>query len=425
MVEFKRPQFSTLLSRLNEKPRTLIYVIGPRQVGKTTLVLQALNQLAVSSRFVSVGKNYSMAGVANHALVNPNQEDEVLQILPDRKQSYHRWLVREWEKARLMCRQSGQGFILVIDEIQKIPNWSETVKGLWDADRYHDLPLHVVLISSVPVLMQHGLSESLAGRFENLFVGHWSFLEMSEAFNFDLNKFIYFGGYPGGAKLISEQRRWQGYITGKIIESSIEQDILNMQRVDKPVLLKQFFNLGAEFSGQVMSYNKMLGHLRNAGNTTTLARYLDLLSKTGLLTGIEKYSPRFFRLKSSSPKLNVLNSALKTAYSGYLFEEAKTDRSYWGNLVDSAVGSHLINTKSPNSVLGYWQKNNFEVDFVLKMGPKLIAIEVRSGTRRQSLKGIPKFSELFQPTNTIIIGDGGILFSDFFMTPVEDLLELA
>lgn len=422
MIEYRRAQFSTLLSRLNEKPRRIIYVSGPRQVGKTTLVTQTLNNQALPSKFVAADEPYSIENTLNPDF-DPTRGNGNLYLL-DSNIRDRRWLVREWEEARSLSNKSEKGFILAIDEIQKIPNWSEIVKGLWDADRRKNQQFHVILLGSAPLLMQKGLNESLAGRFETIQLMHWSFSEMLEAFEFDLDQFIYFGGYPEAAYLVSDQDRWREYITEAIIEPNIEKDILKLQRVDKPALLKKLFHLGTDYSGQILSYNKMLGQLDDAGNTTTLARYLELLSMAGLITGLETYSLKPYRIRSSSPKLNVFNTALISASSDYSFSQAKSDRSYWGHLVESAVGAHLLNTRKYNTKLYYWREKYHEVDFVLKVGPDLIAIEVKSGTRKPNLDGLFKFKERFQPTKSFIVGEGGILFSEFFMTPADELLEI-
>ena len=239
--------------------------------------------------------------------------------------------------------------------------------------------------------MQRGMTESLAGRYETIHLTHWSFSEMSAAFDFDIKSYIYFGGYPGAASLISDQERWKKYIAGALIEPNIERDILALERVDKPALLKKLFEYGADYSGQILSYNKMQGQLQDAGNTTTLARYLDLLSNAGLITGVTKYSGSIHHRRSSSPKLNALNTALMSAQSGYTFEEAQSDRSFWGRLVESAIGAHLLNTARPEYRIFYWKENAFEVDFVLERRPRIIAIEVKSGARRRSIGGIKKF----------------------------------
>lgn len=416
MSSFQRTQISTLLSRLHEDPKWLIVVAGPRQIGKTTLVRQALEQLDLPSRYLSVDEPEPTALRLPADLPSDGQE-EIVHASDVRDAA---WLTRQWERARVDARQSQGGFVLAFDEIQKIPNWSETVKGLWDADRHDGLPLHVVVLGSAPLLMQRGLSESMLGRFETIRLPHWSFTEMSEAFGFDLDRYIYFGGYPGAASLVREQRRWREYILGSIIEPNIERDILAMERVDKPALLKRLFELGAEMSGQILAYDKMLGQIQDAGNTTTLARYLDLLSRAGLLTGFGKYAGGAYRRRASSPKLNVLNTALMSVHSGYTFEEAKADRSFWGRLVESAVGAHLFNTGTPEVRLHYWREGSFEVDFVLEHGRKLVALEVKSGPRREKTVGMDEFKTRFSPRRSLLVGEGGIPIAEFLSTSAMD-----
>ena len=273
----------------------------------------------------------------------------------------------------------------------KIRGWSEAVKGLWDADPDRDCPLHVAILGSVPLLMQAGLSESLGGRFEPVGVTHWSFPEMSDAFGFDLEQFVYCGGYPGAARLIHDFERWRAYVREALIEPNIERDVLSMTRVDKPALLKRLFELGALYSGQELSYNKMLGQLQDAGNTVTLRRYLTLLANAGLLTGLSKHTERPVLARGSSPKLNVLNTALMAVVSGYTFDEARADRSQWGRMVESAVGAHLHNTASPRTDVRYWRDGDREVDFVLHRGPRTVAIEVKSGKRSAGRSGLAEF----------------------------------
>ncbi len=301
MAAYERIQVPTLLKRLREKPRWLTVVTGPRQTGKTTLVHQVLGKLDRPFRYFCVDEPASAIATPNLDLGGSPPEFVEQQSAPLRNSRDAQWLVLQWERARLTCERSNRGMVLAIDEIQKIPNWSETVKGLWDADRRFDRPLHVILIGSAPMFMLPRRGESLAGRFEMVRLMHWSFAEMSAAFGFDLNHYVHFGGYPGGALLVPEQSRWRAYIADALIEPNIERDILTAQRVDKPALLKQLFQLGAEHSGQVLSYNKMLGLLQDAGNTTTLARYMDLLSSAGLIAGLSKYAAGSHRRRSSRP----------------------------------------------------------------------------------------------------------------------------
>ena len=424
MMAYERTQVSTLLSRLNEKPLHLNIVTGPRQTGKTTVVRQALGKLDRPFRYVSVDE----------------PEPTVLPPVPDSRgfslefgdrpwtlpgePADVRWLVRHWEQARMAAQGSDRGFVLAIDGIQKIPNWSETVKGLWDADRRYDRPIHVVLICSVPFRMQRGMRESLAGRFVTIRLMHWSFTEMSAAFGFDFQHHVYFGGCPGSAPFIKEPGRWRRYITDALIDPGIVEDILAMQRVDKPALLHRLFQLSAEYSGQVLSYNRMLGQLQDAGNTTTLARYLGLLSSAGLITGLPKYTAGVYPRRSSSPRLNVLNTALMTIASGYTFEEAKADRSHWGRLVKSAVGAHLFNTGVPEHHLHYWCEKDSEVDFVLTRGRRLVAaFKVQSGASKTRTSGLERFAECFDVQAAVVVGEGGLPISEFLSTPASKWLD--
>ena len=423
MITYQRHQAATLRARLREEPRWLIIITGPRQTGKTTLVGQVLEQIQRPSAHIAVDAPDPASVPVTTGFQTPLVSQTVRVSLPPADRRDARWLVRTWEEARLKAKASRRGFVLALDEIQKIPNWSETVKGLWDADRRQGLPLHVVLLGSAPLLMQRGMSESLAGRYEVIDVEHWSFSEMAAAFDFDLDRYVYFGGYPGPAPLIRDEARWRSFIHRSLIEPNIERDILALQRVDKPILLKQLFGLGAEYSGQILSYNKMLGQLDEAGNTTTLARYLDLLSSAGLITGLSKYASRTHRRRASSPKLNVLNTALMSVHSDYTFAQARADRTYWGHLMESAVGAHLVNTGRPEYRAYYWRDRGREVDFILEHGRKLVGFEVKSGRRRGNMSGLDAFSRSFPVKASHIVGQGGIPVSEFLLTPAREWFE--
>ena len=311
------------------------------------------------------------------------------------------------------------GAVLVLDEVQKAVDWSESVKRLWDEDTRNKRPIKVVLLGSAPLLVQHGLTESLAGRFEVLHLPHWSFTEMRAAFDFAVDQYIYFGGYPGAAPLAGEPERWRRYILDALVETTISRDVLLLTRVDKPALLRRLFELGCRYSGQVLSYSKMLGQLHDAGNTTTLAHYLELLGGAGLLTGLSKFASHPVRQKGSSPKLQVLNTALMTAQSGLTFEEAKEDREFWGRLVESAVGAHLANAMAVGQCeLFYWRDRNREVDFVARAGRAISAIEVKSGRSRDTLQGVPAFAEAFKPTRQLLVGGDGIPVEEFLLQQV-------
>ena len=425
MESFQRAQVDTLVERLAEPVRYITALFGPRQTGKTTIARQALARTDLPSRYLAVDEPDSADP--------PFPYDETAVTFPATSQRERdtEWLVRQWEAARTEAERSPDGSVLVLDEIQKIEGWSETVKGLWDADRLRDCPLRVVILGSAPLLMQSGLSESLAGRFETIRVSHWSFAEMSAAFDFDLQKYLYFGGYPGAAPFVRNPDRWRGYILGGLVEPNIERDLLAMTRVDKPALLKRLFELGAECSGQIVSYTKMLGQLHDAGNTTTLARYVDLLAKVGLLAGLQKYTGSPVARRGSIPKLNVLNTALMTAGSGYSFDEAQSDRTFWGRIVESAVGAHLLNTAESDMRLYYWRDGQHEVDFVLRRGRRVVAVEVKSGEERgarrgrRPLPGMAAFEERFGRCGRLLVGVDGVPLNEFLTGSAGEWFEEA
>lgn len=396
--EFRRRQGSELARRLAEPRRYLQVVTGARQVGKTTLVQQVVQELAevrsLPVRFVSADE--------------PTLQGST-------------WLAQQWDAARLEAGSGGG--ILVVDEVQKVELWSEVVKRLWDEDTRARRPLKVVLLGPAPLLIERGLTESLAGRFETLHLPHWSLDEMRGAFDFGLDEYLYFGGYPGAAPLAGEPVRWRRYVLDALVETSIARDVLLLTRVDKPELLRRMFELGCRYSGQVLSYTKMLGQLQDAGNTTTLAHYLELLAAAGMLTGLQKYAGQSVRQRGSSPKLQVFNTALLTATAGPSPAEARTDREFYGRLVESAVGAHLANAAQRGVCqLFYWRERNHEVDFVAVVGRRLVAIEVKSGRRRDALPGMSAFVEAFRPTRTLLVGGDGIGVETFLSRPVEEWL---
>ena len=331
------------------------------------------------------------------------------------------WIAQQWDAARLAADGAGRdGAILVVDEAQKVPNWAETVKRLWDEDTRAVRQLKVVLLGSAPLLLAQGLTESLAGRFEVLHLPHWSFSEMQAAFGWSLERYLFYGAYPGAVSLTGQPARWSNYIRHSLVEPTIARDVLLMARVDKPALLRRLFELGCAYSGQILSYNKMLGQLQDAGNTTTLAHYLDLLSGAGLLTGLQKFAGDAARRRSSSPKLQVLNTALMTAGSDLAMDEVRKDREFRGRLVESAVGAHLANAAAGGACeLFYWRERNREVDFVVRAGREVTAIEIKSGRTRRSLQGMAAFREAFRPARTLLVGADGIAVEEFLSRSVE------
>lgn len=394
---FKRAQFKELFSRISE-PRDKIQVIsGPRQVGKSTLVKQVLQETTIPHLLVSAD--------------NVESTDNA-------------WISEMWATARAQMKaMKADEYLLVIDEVHKLDNWSEAIKKEWDSDTFNDLNLKVVILGSSRLLLKDGLTESLAGRYELIRMPHWSYSEMHEAFNVDVDPYIYFGGYPGGAKYINDERRWRKYIKDSIIAPAIERDVLQTKIIYKPALMKQLFELGCSYSSEELSLNKMLGQLQDAGNITTLANYLTTLDESRLLCGLQKYASDTARKYNSVPKLMVYNTALFSAQAGTTFHKAFTTPRLWGRWVESAVGTYLLNQADEYDYkLYYWRERDDEVDFIIEYNKQCIAIEVKSG-RRTANNGLAVFHEKFHPTHSFVVGSGGVPIEEFLTWNIGNLLD--
>jgi len=372
-------------------------LIGPRQVGKTTLARQVMELFGESAHYISA--------------------DE-----PSLKESA--WLHSEWENARKKVK-NGRPALLIIDEVQKAQNWSESVKALWDEDSRNETPLQVVLLGSSPLLVQKGLTESLAGRFEIIPITHWNYAEMREAFDWSLDQYIYFGGYPGGAELVGDEARWRQYIRDSLIETTVSRDLLLLTRVDKPALLRRLFMLACEYSAQILSYQKMLGQLQDSSNTVTLAHYLDLLAGAGLVGGLQKYAGQRVRRRGSSPKLTVFNTALMSALTAHSFSESMNDPEYKGRLVESTVIAYALNgVRGTDMNIFYWLDRNREVDLILVRGNQLTAFEVKSSRKRVTTPGLTAFAKAFPLAKTVLVGSAnGVSVADFLTLPLESWLD--
>jgi len=373
---YNRFLVTQITERLKESRRFIQIVSGPRQTGKTTAVTQALGKLNLPNHFVS----------ADDPALNTSE-----------------WLRNEWELARILAKQSEA--IFIIDEIQKITNWSSIVKLLWDEDSRLNIPLKVLLTGSSALLLHKGLNESLLGRFEILHSPHWNYQECKDAFNFDLNDFLFFGGYPGAASLIEDEIRWARYIGTSIVEPTISQDIIQMEEIRKPALLRSLFMLGSNYSGQELSFTKILGQLDDAGNTVTLAHYLDLLDKAGILTGLQNYSGNKIRIRKSSPRFMVYDTSLMTYSEGTNRRLLLNDKIKRGHLVESAIGAYLLARSITDGFeIYWWREREKEVDFILKKGKKLTAIEVKSG-RIRNIGGGLEFKKLYPEALVLIVGN--------------------
>ena len=402
-MNYIRKQYHTLKERIQEPRRFIQVLAGPRQVGKSTLVGQVLQDVTIP---------YSVE-VAD--AVEPKDID---------------WIHRVWEGARITMMLRGEvERLLVIDEIQKIDNWSEVVKKEWDEDTRKYVNLKVVLLGSSRLLLKRGLTESLAGRFELIRIGHWSYQEMRDAFGVTLDEYIYFGGYPGAAHMIGDEKRWRKYIKDSLVAPAIEKDVLMTSNIYKPALMKQLFELGCGYSAEILSLTKLMGQLQDAGNVTTLASYLEILNQCALLTGLQKYANDGARKRGSIPKYQVYNNALLTAYKGRSFLTDRTDTTLWGRWVESAIGAHLLGmAEEADYQVYYWREparnrddKDKEVDFIIVNDGEVTAIEVKSG-RRGMNSGLPVFVETFHPEKSFVVGSGGVSLEDFLRCDIEVFL---
>ena len=402
-MTYIRKQYHTLRERILEPRHFMQILAGPRQVGKTTLVGQVLNDISIP---------YTLE-VAD--AVNPKDSD---------------WIHRVWESARATMQiRKEQERLLVIDEVQKIDNWSEVVKREWDEDSRRRVNLKVVLLGSSRLLQKRGMTESLAGRFELIRLGHWSLQEMRDAFGVTLDQYIYFGGYPGPAGMIDKEKRWRKYIKDSLVAPAIEKDVIMTSNIYKPALMKQLFELGCGYSAEILSLTKLMGQLQDAGNVTTLAAYLDILDECALLTGLQKYANDDARKRGSVPKYQVYNNALLTAYKGHSFLADRTDTKLWGRWVESAIGAHILSmAEELDYKVYYWREpsrskdeSDKEVDFIIDNDGELTAIEVKSGHRGTN-SGLPAFVETFHPKRAFIVGTGGVSLEDFLSCDIESLL---
>lgn len=395
MERYARKLNDELKKRIEEPRRFIQVIAGPRQVGKSTMVEQVLSQVNIP--YMS----------ENADIVDEQDSD---------------WIRRTWESARAQMKINGyEEYLLVIDEIQKIEKWSSYVKKEWDYDTRLGINLKVVLLGSSRLLLRKGLSESLSGRFELLRMSHWTYQEMHDAFGLSLDQYIYFGGYPGSATFIGDEKRWRRYIKDSLVAPAIEKDVIGTAIIYKPALMSQLFNLGCSYSGELLSLTKAVGQLQDAGNVTTLANYIEILNQCNLLTGLQKFANDDSRKYNSVPKFQVYNNALLSAFRSKSFEATRIDPIVWGRWVESAIGAHLL---SQADELGYkvlyWRDRDNEVDFIVAGYSKTIAIEVKSG-RRAYNKGMSVFCQKFKPDMSFVVGTEGVPVEDFLKLNIERL----
>lgn len=354
-----RPFHTVLKKRLREKNPLIQILLGPRQVGKTT---------------------------AAQAIYEEWNGPKIMASADSPTPPQATWIQHHWEQARLKGRRT----LLILDEVQKVPGWSEQVKILFDVDRGRR-DLRVLLLGSSSLFMQKGLRESLAGRFELVPAPHWPFAEFKKAFGWDFDTYLRFGAYPGAVSFIDNEERWRSYILNSIIEPVLGKDILGQQSVGNPPLFRQTFELAVCYPAHVISLQKLLGQLQDRGNASTIKHYLNLFEQSFLLLTLQKYTGSVIQTRGSSPKIIVLNQALAHAYQsqGRLSREP----NWYGHVFESLVGMHL--NLIPNSELYYWKEGKDEVDYILRTPQKTVAIEIKSGSHRKG-KGLLEFARRYR-----------------------------
>jgi len=394
---FCRDCVQTILARLDEPRQKIQVIVGARQVGKTTAVTQVCDVLS-------------------------QKKIPYLMCFADRAfPASLTWVDTQWAQARqLLKNESLKEVVLIIDEIQKIADWSHTVKANWDEDTFHRTPIKVLLLGSSRALLEKGLSESMAGRYEVIRMAHWSYQEMHEAFGVMLEDYLYFGGYPGAVPFYSDEERFFDYIQGSIIDATINRDILIDTAIGKPAILRRLMELGCYYSTKELALTKVLGQLQDKGNAAALAQYLNLLSESGLISGLYKIAHDGVRKRNSVPKFQVFNNALLSAIQHHGREKVREDHALWGRYVESAIGAHLLNEAFVHrGELMYWRKGSDEVDFVYAIHNHLYAIEVKSASENSG-PGLAAFLKNFPHAQTLLVGPSGIALETFFAMDLSE-----
>ena len=393
---FRRPFLRELQEAMRKNVPVFHALVGPRQVGKTTMAKQLAEEFGMPFVYASA--------------------DSPLPPGPE-------WIESQWSLARLKQRESGS-VLLILDELQKVRGWNETLKRLWDEEKSRNpTTFKLLVLGSSAILVQQGLGESLAGRFYLHRCPHWGLTECRDAFGWDLVQWIYFGGYPGAAAFLPDEEMWRRYVADSLLEATLARDVFQMQRIAKPALMRQLFLLSLSYPAHILSYTKMLGQLQDAGNTTTLAHYIRLLESACLVSGLEPYSPQKIRQRGGIPKFVVWNNAPVNAIAGIPFRQARADSAWWGRLVENAVGGHLLaSLMPPDGQLHYWRDGRYEVDYVAVRGRQVLALEVKSG-RAGKTDGLELFRYRNPQAKALVIGSGGIPLEDFFSRPATAWFE--
>jgi hypothetical protein len=355
----------TLRARLAEPPPGRIQIVtGPRQVGKTTLLLRVADDLGPRCRYAAA--------------------DSPEASLPG-------FWERLWADAESLARERPA--VLLIDEIHVLQEWASRLKGQWDRARRLRLPLHVVVTGSSTLRVGAESRESLAGRFERLTLGHWSAASLAETFGLARDEAaalcVTLGGYPGSMPYRTDVARWRAYVRDAIIEPAIGRDILAGGVVRRPGLLRQVFAVAATCPAQIVSLQKIQGQLHDRGALETVAHYLDLLADAYLVAALEKFATRPARRRAAPPKLIALNNGLLSAMHPVGPPDPNRERSRFGSWVENACLAAAINA---GQQVTYWREEPLEVDAIIEGSWGTWAVEVKTGAFEPSdLRGLLEF----------------------------------
>mgnify|MGYP000007310264 CR=1 FL=1 len=374
----KLPFISMLESNLARGNSFIQVILGPRQVGKTTSILDFIDgEYPNKYHYVSADETFNSSAS---------------------------WIMEQWQIA------SKKSLLLVIDEIQKCENWAEVIKMLWDASQRKETkerPISCILLGSSSLQIQKGLTESLTGRFQLIKAFHWNLAESKEGYGLDLEEYLQFGGYPGSYQFTELRSQWVNYIKNSIITTVLDKDILLYHTVKSPSLFRQAFELVISYPAQEISYTKLLGQLQEKGNVELVKYYLSLLEGAYLIKCLSKYTGKPVLTRASSPKILPLAPCL---FQLTIIDEY--DGKERGRAFELMVGAQLARVEAD---LYYWREKNDEVDFILKQGKNIWAIEVKSG-RKKSEKGLMKFMQKFPKSKGVILTPEN--YSDFEQNPI-------
>jgi predicted AAA+ superfamily ATPase len=358
-------------------PGRIQLLSGPRQVGKTTLLLELAEELGAA------------------ALYAPADAPEA--VLPG-------FWERLWDQAEEVAGKAGRAVVL-LDEAHLVPDWAGRLKGVWDRLRRKKLPIQIVATGSSALRLASGSRESLAGRFERITLTHWSAASLAQVFKLSPEvaalTIVEEGSYPGAFELRSDRARWSAYLRDAIVGPAIGRDILALAAVRRPALLRQVFGACASSPAQIVSLQKIQGQLQDAGALETIAHYLALLEEAYLVAPIQKYAARAARRRNAPPKLVTLSNALSAAVDprGAPSQKAEPDR--FGAWVENACLAHAWNA---GQQVSYWREEPLEVDGILEGSWGSWAIEVKTGGFQASdLKGLLELTRRHRALRPLVI----------------------